>query len=105
MARQSFVLALVFIALVGLVSAANTASKAPSAVPVPDDDAIGNTDDGAGASSPGASNDAVAAPLGSEQEAKSMAPAPSSDATTTGVSAVGAAALTGAAAIATYFVF
>ncbi|TYH84448.1 hypothetical protein ES332_D02G196900v1 [Gossypium tomentosum] len=104
MARQSFVLALVFIALVGLVSAANTASKAPSAVPVPDDDTIGNTDDGAGASSPGASNDAVAAPLGSEQEAKSMAPA-SSDATTTGVSAVGAAALTGAAAIATYFVF
>ncbi|KAK6252421.1 hypothetical protein QUC31_014141 [Theobroma cacao] len=105
MARQILVLALVFIALVGLVSAgeASSGSKggAEAATPI-NDDTIGNTDE---ASAPTTGDEAAAVvegPVGSEDEAKnaSAAQPPSSGATTLGVSAVA-----GAAAVASYLVF
>ncbi|XVE85208.1 hypothetical protein DITRI_Ditri17bG0073400 [Diplodiscus trichospermus] len=104
MARQVVVLALLLIALVGLVSADNATPKT-AAAPANDDDTIGNTDEagaptsGAGA---GADGTAVEGPIGSEEAAKSAAAGqpPTSGATTVGVSAVA-----GAAAIAGYFVF
>ncbi|XP_021293417.1 anther-specific protein BCP1-like [Herrania umbratica] len=106
MARQILVLALVFIALVGLVSAGQASSDskggAEAAAPV-NDDTIGNTDE---ASAPTTGGDEAAAavegPVGSEDAAKNAAAAlpPSSGATTLGVSAVA-----GAVAIAGYLVF
>ncbi|KAL4278986.1 hypothetical protein GQ457_03G005940 [Hibiscus cannabinus] len=104
MARSIFVLALLLIALVGFVStadAANSTSIGP-VIPssVPDDNIIGNTDD-AGPPSPNTvAIDAVAAPLGSEIDAKKFSPAPS-DASTIAVSTTAA----GAVAIAGYFIF
>ncbi|XWS22705.1 hypothetical protein CRYUN_Cryun29cG0058900 [Craigia yunnanensis] len=124
MAHQMVVLALVLIALVGLVSADNDApSKAApkksdiapssdsqggaeaSAAPG-NDDAIGNTDEaGAPTNSTGSGDDgtAVEGPIGSEDAANSATAAaqpPTSGATTLGVSS-----LAGAAAVAGYFVF
>ncbi|XWS34679.1 hypothetical protein CRYUN_Cryun21dG0058100 [Craigia yunnanensis] len=119
MARQIVVLALVLIALVGLVSADNDASALKSSSTAPssgsqggaeavatsgNDDAIGNTDEaGAPTTSTGDEGAAVEGPIGSEDAANSAAPAaqpPTSGATTLGVSAVA-----GAAVIAGYFVF
>ncbi|KAE8688345.1 hypothetical protein F3Y22_tig00110988pilonHSYRG00433 [Hibiscus syriacus] len=105
MACQIFVFAFVLIALTGLVSTANGADSKPiapdgvdskSITPaiastVPDVNIIGTIDD-KGAPSP---NAAVAAPLGSELDAKRFAPTPS-DATTVGVSVVQAATAVGA---------
>ena len=120
MARQIVVLALVLIALVGLVSADNDASALKSsstAAPSPgsqggaeavapsgNDDAIGNTDEaGAPTNSTGDEGAAVEGSIGSDDAANSAAPAaqpPTSGATTIGVSAVA-----GAAVIAGYFFF
>lgn len=109
MARQVVVLAFLLIALVGLVSAAGndaapkTTGAAPSgsesAAAPANDDAIGNTDNDA--SAPSGGDAAVAGPIGSEETANtSTAQAPTSGATTLGVSTVA-----GAAALAGYFVF
>ncbi|XVE74896.1 hypothetical protein DITRI_Ditri12bG0055200 [Diplodiscus trichospermus] len=107
MAHQIIVLALVLIALVGLVSADTTTPKSgteasPSykggveaAAAPSDDDAIGNTND-AGAPSNSSGGDhksgvTIKGPLGSEDAAKSAPSAaqpPSSDATTRRVSDV-----------------
>ncbi|KAK8627165.1 hypothetical protein V6N13_134787 [Hibiscus sabdariffa] len=108
MARHIFVLALLLIALVGLVStagAANSTSIGP-VIPssVPDDNIIGNTDV-AGPPSPNTvAVDAVAAPLGSEIDAKKFSPAPS-DASTIAVSTVQSTTAAGVVAIAGYFIF
>ncbi|KAK8562549.1 hypothetical protein V6N13_018867 [Hibiscus sabdariffa] len=108
MARQIFVLSLLLIALVGLVSTVDAADSTPIGpiIPssVPDDNIIGNTDD-AGAPPPNAAVvDAVAAPLGSEIDAKKISPAPS-DASTIGVSTMQSTTAAGAVAIAGYFIF
>ncbi|XP_022775615.1 anther-specific protein BCP1-like [Durio zibethinus] len=124
MARQVVVLALVLIALVGLVSAdtpasanatpksSSTNASSPSsqggteaAAALADDDAIGNTDeaDAPSNSTGGDASLAVEGPIGSEDAANSAAGTaqpPSSGATALGFSAVA-----GAAAIAGYFVF
>ncbi|KAE8705501.1 putative pectate lyase 5 [Hibiscus syriacus] len=71
-----------------------------SASTVPDVNIIGTIDD-TGVSSP---NAAVAAPLGSELDAKRFAPTPS-DAITVGVSVIQAATAAGAVVIAGYLVF
>ncbi|XVE92277.1 hypothetical protein REPUB_Repub01dG0082700 [Reevesia pubescens] len=121
MARQIAVLALLLIALVGLVSAANDAPKSTAATTEPSpgasgggrseaaaapsnaDDTIGNTDEAGAPSKSTGDGAAVEGPLGSEETAKSAAGAaqpPTSGATTLGVSVVSATA-----AVAGYFVF
>ncbi|KAE8716578.1 hypothetical protein F3Y22_tig00110114pilonHSYRG00342 [Hibiscus syriacus] len=108
MARQIFAFALVLIALIGLVSAANDADSTPLgpaiASTIPDVKIIGTIDDASAPSPNAAAIDVVATPLGSGPDAKNFAPPPS-DATTVGVSTIQAAAITGAVVIAGYFVF
>ncbi|EOY00743.1 PREDICTED: uncharacterized protein LOC18609634 [Theobroma cacao] len=106
MARQILVIALVFIALIGLVMAGQDSSsnkRGAEAAASVNDDTIGNTDE---ANAPTTSGDEatiiVEGPVGSEDAAKNAAAAqpPSSGATTFRVSAIA-----GAAAVAGYLAF
>ncbi|OMO81528.1 hypothetical protein COLO4_23538 [Corchorus olitorius] len=108
MARPIFVLALIMIALVGLVAAADNAAKpkdaAAAAAPVAEDDDIGTIGGDAEAGAP-AAGDAVEGPIGSVAEALKhavAAPGPSGAPTLGTASAVVGA--TAAAAVAGYFV-
>ncbi|XVF85104.1 hypothetical protein PTKIN_Ptkin17bG0091700 [Pterospermum kingtungense] len=110
MTRHVVVLALLLIALVGFVSAAgndaapkNTEGGVGAATVPANDDAIDNTDNDAGAPTVGGGDAGVvvAGPIGSQEAANSAAAqAPTSGATTLGVSTIA-----GVAAVVGYFVF